>query len=131
MRLTKPVRGGLVGFAAVSVVAVAAIAGAGLASAADKTIKLGITLPVTGADAADALLIQHGFEIAIDEANKAGGVNGMMLEAVIKDSGTATAGQYDPAQAATNTKALVADPDVLAVLGPEMSGEGKAMTPIL
>ena len=123
MRLTK--------FAAVSAVALAAIAGAGWTNAADKTIKIGITLPVTGADAGDALLIQHGFEIAIDEANKAGGVGGMMLEAVVKDSGTATAGQYDPAQAATNTKALVADPDVLAVLGPEMSGEGKAMTPIL
>jgi branched-chain amino acid transport system substrate-binding protein len=131
MRLSKPVRGNLTGFAAVSVVALAAIAGAGWVNAADKTIKLGITLPVTGADAADALLIQHGFEIAIDEANAAGGVNGMKLEAVVKDSGTATAGQYDPAQAATNTKALVADPDVLAVLGPEMSGEGKAMTPIL
>jgi len=123
MRLSK--------FAAVSAVALAAIAGANWAMADDKTIKVGITLPITGADAADALLIQHGFEIAIDEANAAGGVSGMKLEAVIKDSGTATAGQYDPAQAATNTKALVADPDVLAVLGPEMSGEGKAMAPIL
>lgn len=123
MRLTK--------FAAVSAVTLVAIAGANLAGAADKTIKLGITLPITGADAADAALIQHGFEIAIEEANAAGGVKGMKLEAVVKDSGTATAGQYDPAQAATNTKSLVGDPDVLAVLGPEMSGEGKAMTPIL
>jgi len=131
MRMTKHMRGGLASFAAVSVVALAAIAGAGWANADDKTIKLGITLPITGADAADALLIQHGFEIAIEEANAAGGVKGMKLEAVIKDSGTATAGQYDPAQAATNTKSLVGDPDVMAVLGPEMSGEGKAMTPIL
>jgi len=131
MRVSKLRHGGLKSLAAVSILALAAIAGAGSASADDKVIKLGITLPVTGADAGDALLIQHGFEIAIAEANAAGGVNGMKIEAVIKDSGTATAGQYDPAQAATNTKALVADPAVLAVLGPEMSGEGKAMTPIL
>jgi branched-chain amino acid transport system substrate-binding protein len=50
---------------------------------------------------------------------------------VIYDSGTATAGQYDPAQAATNTKKLVADPAVVANVGPQMSGEGKAMAPIL
>ena len=50
---------------------------------------------------------------------------------VIYDSGTATAGQYDPAQAATNTKKLISDPQVVANLGPQMSGEGKAMTPIL
>ena len=131
MRMSKPMRGGLRGLAAVSILALAAIAGAGLASADDKTIKLGIALPLTGADAADAALIQHGFEMAIDEANAKGGVAGHKLEMVVKDSGTATAGQYDPAQAATNTKALAADPDVLGVLGPEMSGEGKAMTPIL
>src|SRR5438552_289600 len=47
------------------------------------------------------------------------------------DSGTATAGQYDPAQAATNAKKFAADPKVVALVGPQMSGEGKAMTPIL
>src|SRR5204862_7622961 len=50
---------------------------------------------------------------------------------VVYDSGTATAGQYDPAQAATTTKKLVSDPAVVANVGPQMSGEGKAMTPIL
>ena len=98
---------------------------------AGNIIRLGIALPITGADAGDAILIQHGFETAIAEANAAGGIGGIKLEAVLKDSGTVTAGQYDPAQAASNTRALVADPSVLAVLGPEMSGEGKAMAPIL
>ena len=50
---------------------------------------------------------------------------------MIYDSGTATAGQYDPAQAATNIKKLISDPLVVANLGPQMSGEGKAMAPIL
>src|ERR671939_424917 len=49
---------------------------------------------------------------------------------VIKDDWTVAAGQYDPAQAATNTKQFVADPSVVAVVGPQMSGSGKAMSPI-
>jgi branched-chain amino acid transport system substrate-binding protein len=112
----------------------AALAGAGgiaPVQAQQKTVKLGITLPLTGADADDAGKIQHGFQIAIDEANAKGGVAGYKIDIVTYDSGTATAGQYDPAQAATNTKKLISDPMVVANLGPQMSGEGKAMTPIL
>jgi branched-chain amino acid transport system substrate-binding protein len=113
---------------------VAAVAGAGgivSVQAQQKTVKLGMTLPLTGADADDAGKIQHGFQIAIDEANAKGGVAGYKIDVVTYDSGTATAGQYDPAQAATNTKKLISDPTVVANLGPQMSGEGKAMTPIL
>src|SRR6202012_2751845 len=39
--------------------------------------------------------------------------------------------QYDPAQAATNARKMVADKEVVAAIGPQMSGAGKAMTPIL
>jgi branched-chain amino acid transport system substrate-binding protein len=99
--------------------------------AQQKTIKVGITLPLTGADAEDALLIKNGAMLAIDEANAKGGVAGYKIEVVTYDSGTATAGQYDPAQAATNTKKLISDRLVVANIGPQMSGEGKAMTPIL
>src|SRR5215470_7810970 len=69
--------------------------------------------------------------MAIEEANGKGGVGGYKLAVTVLDSGTSTAGQYDPAQAATNAKKFVADPSVIAIVGPEMSGEGKAMTPIL
>ena len=92
---------------------------------------IGITLPLTGADAQSAVLIKNGMQMAIDEANEKGGVAGYKIETMVLDSGTATAGQYDPAQAATNTKKLVANPNVVANLGPQMSGEGKAMSPIL
>jgi branched-chain amino acid transport system substrate-binding protein len=117
-----------------AVVALAALAGLAVATridAADKVVKIGITLPLTGADAEDATLIKNGALLAIEEANAKGGVAGYKIETVIYDSGTATAGQYDPAQAATNTKKLVSDPMVVANVGPQMSGEGKAMTPIL
>jgi branched-chain amino acid transport system substrate-binding protein len=112
-------------------VAALAMLTAAPANTADKVVKIGITLPLTGADADDATLIKNGALLAIEEANAKGGVAGYKIETVIYDSGTATAGQYDPAQAATNTKKLAADPLVVANVGPQMSGEGKAMAPIL
>jgi len=113
--------------------AAAGVLGMGMSAsqAADKTVKIGITLPLTGADAQSATLIKDGAVMAIDEQNEKGGVAGYKLEAVVYDNGTATAGQYDPAQAATNVKKLASDPAVVANIGPQMSGSGKAMSPIL
>ncbi|WP_082070116.1 branched-chain amino acid ABC transporter substrate-binding protein [Bradyrhizobium sp. LTSP885] len=116
---------------AVAAAAIAAVVGGTAALAEQKVVKVGIILPFTGADAEDATLIKNGVLIAFDEANAAGGVAGYTIVPVIYDDGTATAGQYDPAQAATNTKKLIADPLVVANVGPEMSGSGKAMSPIL
>jgi branched-chain amino acid transport system substrate-binding protein len=117
----------------VVVVGAAVLGGFGsiAANAQQKTVKVGMSLPLTGADAEDAMKIARGFQMAIDEANAQGGVAGYKVEVELSDSGTVMAGQYDPAQAATNAKRLVANPLVVANLGPQMSGEGKAMTPIL
>jgi branched-chain amino acid transport system substrate-binding protein len=101
------------------------------AVAADKTVTVGICLPFTGADADSAERIKDGALLAIDDANAKGGVAGYKIEVMLLDNGTATAGQYDPAQAATNARKMVADPSVVAAIGPEMSGSGKAMSPIL
>jgi branched-chain amino acid transport system substrate-binding protein len=95
------------------------------------SIEIGINLPLTGADAADAANIRDGALMAIDEINARGGIAGkIQIQPLIKDDGTVAAGQYDPAQAATNTQQFVADPNVVAVVGPQMSGSGKAMSPI-
>jgi branched-chain amino acid transport system substrate-binding protein len=101
------------------------------AFAADKTISIGINLPLTGADAHDAELIKDGAMLALDEANAQGGVAGYKINVIVLDDGTATAGQYDPAQAATNARKMVSDTSVVAAIGPQMSGSGKAMAPIL
>jgi branched-chain amino acid transport system substrate-binding protein len=98
---------------------------------ADKSITIGITLPLTGADAHDAELIKDGAMMAFDEANAAGGVAGYKINVMVLDDGTATAGQYDPAQAATNARKMASDKSVVAAVGPQMSGSGKAMSPIL
>ncbi len=99
--------------------------------AADKSVTIGINLPLTGADAHDAELIKEGALLALDEANAQGGVAGYKINVIVLDDGTATAGQYDPAQAATNARKMVADSSVVAAIGPQMSGSGKAMSPIL
>ena len=101
------------------------------AQAADKVIKVGMDASFTGADAENATRIANGAVIAFEEANKAKVVKGYTFELVKLDDGTATAGQYDPAQAATNARRMVSDKDFVAALGPQMSGAGKAMAPIL
>ena len=110
---------------------VGALAGGRRVLAADKSLTIGINLPFTGADAHDAELIKDGATLAIDEANAAGGAGGYKIEVLQLDDGTATAGQYDPAQAATNARKMVANDAVVAAIGPQMSGSGKAMSPIL
>lgn len=124
-------RRGFIGALAVllAVGLVVVLPGGGMAQ--QKVVKIGMSLPVTGADADGADAIKKGAELAIQEINAKGGVAGYKLEAVNYDSATPAAGQYDPAQAATNYKKFIADPLVLAAVGPEMSGEGKAISPIL
>src|SRR5499426_307235 len=100
-------------------------------TAQQKAVKIGMSLPLTGADADSADAIRKGAEMAIEDVNQKGGAGGYKFEAVVYDSATPAAGQYDPAQAATNYKKFVADSLVVAAIGPVMSGEGEAMSPIL
>ncbi len=111
--------------------ALAALAGADPAHAADTTIKVGVNLSLTGADSQGAGRVKNAIVMAFDDANKANAIPGHKVELLVLDDGTATAGQYDPAQAATNARKMVADKEVVAAIGPQMSGAGKAMTPIL
>ena len=101
------------------------------ARAADKSVTVGIALPLTGAGAEDATNILHGAALAFEEANAKGGPGGYQVNIMSLDNGTATAGQYDPAQAATNARKMVSDPKVVAAVGPMSSGSGKAMAPLL
>ncbi len=118
-------------FKAAAGVAAAATLGGRAARAEDKVLKIGINLSFTGADAESAARIANGAVIAFEEANAAHTVKGYTFQLVKLDDATATAGQYDPAQAATNARTMVSDRGYVAALGPQMSGAGKAMAPIL
>ena len=68
----------------------------GFAFAADQSVKIGIDLPLTGADANEAELIKDGAMMAIDEANAKAASTATRSKVLLLDDGTATAGQYDP-----------------------------------
>jgi branched-chain amino acid transport system substrate-binding protein len=117
--------------AAATLAAAASLGFPQYARAADQVVKIGFDASLTGGDAQSALLVKNGALLAIEEANANKTVKGVKFEAMVLDDGTATAGQYDPAQGATNARKMVADKAVVAAIGPQMSGVGKAMAPIL
>ena len=100
-------------------------------AAGSEPIVIGISGAYTGADAANSIATRNGAMLAIEEANAQGGIVGRKIETIALNEATATAGQYDPAQAAENARKFVANPQVVALIGPDHSGAGKAMAPIL
>lgn len=65
---------------------VAAVLGAAFAvPAAAQTIKIGFHVPLTGFAAADGKSALNGAELAVEQVNAAGGVNGRKLELVVQD----------------------------------------------
>ncbi len=117
--------------AAAAALGTAALGAGPAVAAAEKEVDVGIDLSLTGADADSAVRMRDGAQLAFDNANDAGSIPGYKLRVVVYDDGTATAGQYDPAQAATNARRMVSNPKMVAAIGPQMSGAGKAMAPIL
>ena len=84
------------------------------AYAADKVLKVGVDLSLTGADAESATRVRDGILMAFEAANQTNVVPGYKFQLLVLDDGTATAGQYDPAQAATNARKMVSDPQIVA-----------------
>ena len=117
--------------AAAGVAAAAAVGVSRSAEAADEIVKIALEMSFTGSDATAATRAAQGAMMAIDEANAAKVVPGVKFTYEKFDDGTATAGQYDPAQGATNARKMVSDQQIMASVGPQMSGVGKAMSPIL
>ncbi|MCW2756865.1 MAG: ethanolamine utilization protein EutJ, partial [Nocardioidaceae bacterium] len=84
-------------------------------SAADGTIKIGVTLSLTGPIAAIGAQELAGMKLAVKTINDAGGVKGKKVELVVTDD------KFTPDQAVLNIRKLVQQDDVVAVLGPGSS----------
>ena len=84
--------------------------------AGTETIKLGVVGPLTGGYANYGLSVQHGAQLAVDEINVAGGVNGKQLELSAQDS------QGDPESAVAAYGKLM-DWGINVFLGGVLSGE--------
>ena len=84
--------------------------------AGTETIKLGVVGPLNGGYANYGLSVQHGAQLAVDEINAAGGVNGKQLELSAQDS------QGDPESAVAAYGKLM-DWGMNVFLGGVLSGE--------
>lgn len=108
----------------------ASLRGAEAATGTENALKIALAMTFTGTDAELATRMANGGILAFEEANAAAAVPGYSFRVAKFDDGTA-AGQSDPAQAAVNARRMVADRSIIAAIGPQVSGAGKAMAPIL
>jgi len=93
------------------------------------TIKIGVDLPVSGADASIGIPTQNGAVLAVEQANKNGFAGGKFkLEASLLDD--AVQGKHDPNAGAQNVKTFIADDGVLAMIGPFNSNVAQAEIPL-
>ncbi len=104
-------------------VAVGAIAKPAIA--AKDPILIGYLPAVTGPSSSTGIGITRGTQLAVDEINKAGGVDGRMLELIQRDT------QSDPTKAVNATAELTRSHKVNIIWGPLNSGEALAVVPIL
>jgi branched-chain amino acid transport system substrate-binding protein len=101
----------------------------GSSGASSGTIKIGVDLPVSGADASIGIPTQNGAVMAVEEANKAGFAGGAFkLDTSLLDD--AVQGKHDPAAGAQNVKTFIADSSVLAMVGPFNSNVAKSEIPL-
>ena len=105
------------------------------AAASGDVVKIAVDLPVSGGDAADGIPTRNGMKLAIDQANKAGGVTldgkPYTIEMYALDDVPPGGQAHDPGQGSKNADSFVADNDVMVMLGPFNSSVAKAMMPKL
>jgi len=94
------------------------------ATEAPTTIKLGFVAPMSGNNAFWGIRGQQAVQIAVDEINALGGINGLKVEVDYQDN------RSDKTEVATIMKRFVEDPDVIAVIGSVVSGDNFIGAPI-
>ncbi|MFY9760257.1 MAG: ABC transporter substrate-binding protein [Xanthobacteraceae bacterium] len=101
---------------------------AGLAKpaiAANEPIRVGYLPALTGPSSSTGIGISRGTQLAVQEINAAGGINGRPLELVVRDT------QSDPTKAVNASAELTNKERVQVVFGPLNSGESLAVVPLL
>ena len=112
--------------------ALASAAAAALASslakpaiAAKEPILIGYLPALTGPSSSTGVGINRGIQLAVQEINAAGGIDGRQLELITRDT------QSDPTKAVNGAAELTHGQKVSAVYGPVNSGESLAVVPLL
>jgi branched-chain amino acid transport system substrate-binding protein len=112
----------LVRTSAIALAVAATFAAASVAQAAD--IKIGVAEALSGGAAQYGISIRNGFQLAVDEINAAGGINGNKIELVIEDE----QGKKD--EAINAFKKLIFQDKALMLFGPTLSNSAQAADPI-
>ena len=97
---------------------------AGCAAKESDTIKIGVNMELSGGVATYGQSTLSGIELAVKQANDAGGIDGKQIELVKYDN------KSDSAEATTIATKLMTQDGVLAVMGPATSGGFKATIPV-
>ncbi|MDP2660371.1 MAG: ABC transporter substrate-binding protein [Dehalococcoidia bacterium] len=87
-------------------------------------IKLGVILPLSGPQAYLGVMANIAINLAMEDTNAAGGVNGSPIVLVTEDS------PFDPKQAVTAMRKLAEQDKVFAIEGPFASGEIEVAAPL-
>lgn len=87
-------------------------------------ILLGMSTALSGPAADLGLNMRLGVDAALAEANRAGGINGRMLELIALDDG------YEPTRSAPNTRELIDKHQVVAIIGNVGTPTAVASVPI-
>jgi branched-chain amino acid transport system substrate-binding protein len=106
----------------------AAVIAAGIAKpaiAAKEPIPIGYLPALTGPSSSTGIGINRGIQLAVQEINAAGGVDGRPLELITRDT------QSDPTKAVNAAAELTRGVKVSVVFGPVNSGESLAVVPLL
>ncbi|OGP81242.1 MAG: branched-chain amino acid ABC transporter substrate-binding protein [Deltaproteobacteria bacterium RBG_16_64_85] len=104
-----------------AIVAVMALLLAGCKAPPAKEIKIGLITPLTGDVKTYGESVKNSFEIAVEEANKAGGVAGMKIVTVVVDD------RNDPTEASNAANLLIHQEKVKVIIG---SVTSKASIPV-
>lgn len=88
-----------------------------------KTFKLGYDLELSGGVAAYGNAGKKGADLAVDEINKAGGIDGKQVKVISKDN------KSENSEAASVVSNLINNDKVNAIIGSMTSGAVKSMTP--
>lgn len=89
-----------------------------------ETIRIGFLAPLTGEEAIFGENEQKGINLAVEQINAAGGVNGKKIEIVVEDS------KCDPKLATNAAQKLITVDKVVAVVGDTCSAGVLAIAPI-
>jgi branched-chain amino acid transport system substrate-binding protein len=95
------------------------------AIAAKEPILMGYLPALTGPSSSTGIGINRGVQLAVEELNAAGGIDGRQIELVTRDT------QSDPTKAVNGAAELAHGLKVSVVLGPVNSGESLAVVPLL